>query len=80
MAVLNTHIVSVNKEIEVVKSHIQELIRIDVSNLAIFGDLSNSESSLKQYTDDSIPDLSDYPTKKYVDTNIELSTKNRYVL
>jgi hypothetical protein len=37
----------VNKEIEVVKGHIQELIGIDVSNLTTFGDLSNLEESLK---------------------------------
>jgi 5,10-methylenetetrahydrofolate reductase len=63
IAALNTHITLVNKKIEIVKSHIQELIGIDVSNLATFGDLSNLEDSLKQYTDNSIPDLSDYATK-----------------
>jgi hypothetical protein len=45
------------------------LIWIDVSNLATLGDLSSLEESLKQYTDDSIQDLSDYDTKEYVDTN-----------
>jgi hypothetical protein len=50
MAALNTHIALVNKEIELVKSHIQELIRINVSNLSTLGDLSNLEVSLKQYT------------------------------
>jgi hypothetical protein len=40
----------VNKEIEVVKSHIQELIGIDVSNLATLGDLTNLETDLKRYT------------------------------
>jgi hypothetical protein len=30
-----------NKEIEIVKGHIQELIGIDISNLATFEDLSN---------------------------------------
>jgi hypothetical protein len=39
ISTLNTHITLVNKEIEIVKSHIQELIGIDVSNLATFGDL-----------------------------------------
>jgi hypothetical protein len=41
IATLNTHITLVNKEIEIVKSHIQEIIGIDVSNLVTFGDLSN---------------------------------------
>jgi translation elongation factor EF-4 len=64
MAVINTHIAFINKEIEVVKAHIQELIGIDVSNLATFGDLSNLEDSLKQYTDEAIdsipqPDLTE---------------------
>jgi hypothetical protein len=40
MALLNAHITEVNKEIEIFKSHIQELIGIDVSNLATLGDLS----------------------------------------
>jgi hypothetical protein len=52
----------------VVKSHIQELIGIDVSNLATLGDLSSLEKSLKQYADTAVesipqPDLSDYTTK-----------------
>jgi hypothetical protein len=59
----------VNKEIEVVKNNIQELIGIDISNLATLGDLSNLEDSLKQYTDNSIPNLSNYATKEYVNTN-----------
>jgi hypothetical protein len=63
MALLNAHITEVNKEIELVKSHIQELIGIDVSNLATLGDLSSLEESLRQYTDDEIPDLSDFVTK-----------------
>jgi 5,10-methylenetetrahydrofolate reductase len=66
IATLNTHITLVNKEIEIVKSHIQELIGIDVSNLATFGDLSNLEDNLKHYTDAAVNsvDLSDYATKK----------------
>jgi ABC-type methionine transport system ATPase subunit len=65
MSSINTHIVLVNKEIEIVKSHIQELIGIDVSNLATLGDLTNLEDALKQYTDEAVGsvDLSDYPTK-----------------
>jgi hypothetical protein len=54
MSSINTHIALVNKEIEIVKDHIQELIGIDVSNLATLGDLSSLEESLKQYTDDAI--------------------------
>jgi hypothetical protein len=46
------YIMEVNKEIEVVKSHIQELIGTDISNLATLGDLLNLEDSLKRYTDD----------------------------
>jgi hypothetical protein len=38
---INKIITMVNKEIEVIKSHIQELIGIDISNLASFEDLSN---------------------------------------
>jgi hypothetical protein len=55
----------VNKEIEIVKSHLQELIGIDVSNLVTFGDLSNLEDNLKHYTDAAVDsgDLSDYATK-----------------
>jgi hypothetical protein len=68
MAVINTHIALVNKEIEIVKTHIQELIGTDVSNLATLGDLSNLEDSLKLYTDEAIesipqPDLTNYATK-----------------
>jgi 5,10-methylenetetrahydrofolate reductase len=65
MALLNAHITEVNTEIEIVKSHIQELIGIDVSNLATLGDLSSLEGNLKQYTDDAVSsvDLTDYPTK-----------------
>jgi hypothetical protein len=65
IATLNIHITLVNKEIEIVKSHLQELIGIDVSNLATFGDLSNLENNLKHYTDavfDSV-DLFDYVVK-----------------
>jgi hypothetical protein len=47
MSSINTHIALVNKEIEIVKNHIQELIGIDVSNLATFGDLTNLEDNLK---------------------------------
>jgi hypothetical protein len=86
---LNTYIIEMNKEIEIVKSHIQELIGIDISNLATFGDLSNLEVNLKHYTDtavdsvdlsdyakkDELPDLPDYVTKKYVDSNeLDLSS------
>jgi vacuolar-type H+-ATPase subunit C/Vma6 len=70
---INKLIVLVNKEMEIVKNHIQELIGIDIdiSNLATFGDLSNLEDSLKQYIytpTESIPqpDLSDYATKDEV--------------
>jgi hypothetical protein len=65
MSSINTHIALVNKEIEIVKSRIQELIGIDVPNLVTFGDLSNLEDNLKQYTDSAIDsvDLSDYAMK-----------------
>jgi translation elongation factor EF-4 len=68
---LNKVIALVNKEIEVVKNHIQELIGIDVSNLATLGDLTNLEDSLKQYSDDAVnsipkPDLSNYLTRSHV--------------
>jgi methionine synthase II (cobalamin-independent) len=61
---LNKVITMVNKEIEVVKSHISELIGIDISSLATFEDLSSLEDSLKQYTDAAVDsvDLSDYAT------------------
>jgi hypothetical protein len=54
MSSINTHIALVNKEIEIVKNHTQELIGIDVSNLVTFGDLSNLEDNLKQYTDNAV--------------------------
>jgi hypothetical protein len=60
MASLNPHIIKVNKEIEIVKNNIQELIGIDVSNIATLGDSSSLEGSLKQYTDNSIQDLFNY--------------------
>jgi Ca2+-binding RTX toxin-like protein len=59
MSSINTHIALLNKEIEIVKNHIHELIGIDVSNLVTIGDLSNLEDNLKQYSDDAIPDLSE---------------------
>jgi hypothetical protein len=81
MAEINTHIALVNKEIEVVKTHIQELIGIDVSNLTTFEDLSNLEFNLKQYTDESIdsipqPDLTDYATKDEIPDLSDYLTKN----
>jgi hypothetical protein len=80
MAVINTHISLVNKEIETVKAHIQELIGIDVSNLTIFGDLSNLEDNLKQNTDEAIdsipqPDLTDYATKDEIPDLTNYATK-----
>jgi hypothetical protein len=60
---INTHIALVNKEIEIVKSRIQELIRINISNLVTIEDLSNLEDK------NELPDLSDYATKEYVDSN-----------
>jgi hypothetical protein len=54
---LNKIIMMVNKKIEIVKSHISELIGIDVSNLGTPDDLSN------YVTKDELPDLSDFATK-----------------
>jgi hypothetical protein len=78
---INTHIALVNKEIETVKANIQELNRIDVSNLATFGDLSNLEDILKLYTDEAIeaipqPDLTDYATKDEFPDLTNYATKN----
>jgi hypothetical protein len=44
----------VNKEIEIVKNCLQELIGIDISNLVTIGDLSNLEDNLKLYTDNAV--------------------------
>jgi hypothetical protein len=75
IASFNTYIMEVNREIEVVKSHIQELIGIDVSSLATFGDLLSLETNLKQYADNSIPDLSDYATKEEIPDLSNYATK-----
>jgi hypothetical protein len=60
----------VNKEIEVVKNNIQEL-----SNLATLGNLLSLETNLKQYADNSIPDLSDYATKDEFPDSTDYATK-----